>query len=61
MLLSRIPLCVVNLHQPSRSRVSWDDFHYTYASDCRHCGRKIIQMNSRSWIDADVLTESQSA
>ncbi len=61
MLIPRLPLCIFNAHQPTRSRVSWDDDHYTHASDCRYCGKSILRKSARHWVKAGEAQEGQRA
>ncbi len=61
MLIPRLPLCIFNAHQPTRSRVFWDDHHYTHGSECRYCGKGILRKSVRHWVKADVSPEGRAA
>jgi len=39
--------CMAGRHRPIRSKVKWDNRHYT--GNCKHCGAPIIRLEKGKW------------
>lgn len=47
-MIRRIPLCVLNRHQPIRRDVVWDGLNYV--GTCSFCGEAIRRKSRRKWL-----------
>ncbi len=45
--IRRVLLCTFNSHNPIRSAVRWDGFHYV--GKCNSCGHDIRRLHHRKW------------